>query len=337
MAQVVIIGGGSWGLAIANLLADNKVTVSVWEYNNKYVREVELTGYNSTFLPGIRINDRVLISSDMNQVFKVDPHILIFAVPSHTMRSVAIQVRNCLKDIKKLKAIINLAKGVEEKTMKRMSEVLLDELPSVTHRLICSLSGPSHAEEVANFIPTTVTLAGDDDDSLVYAQSLLSNEYFRVYTSEDLIGVELGGAVKNIIAIAAGIIDGIGLGDNTMGALLTRGLAEIRRLGVKLNAHPQTFNGLSGIGDLITTAISRHSRNRYVGYCLGKGQKLDDILSSMAMVAEGVRTTRSIYHLSKNLQVDMPITCEVYNILFNNKDPQEAIRELMTRDLKEED
>ncbi len=337
MTKAAIIGGGSWGLAVANLLCRNGVEVYVWEYNEEYVAEVNRTGYNRTFLPGVLIDNRIKISSEVNDVLSPETELLILAVPSHVMRDAVHQVRELLPLNSKLKGIVNLAKGIEEGTMLRMSEVVADELPSNLCAKITTLSGPSHAEEVARFIPTTVTLAGFDAETLAYVQQLFSNEYFRVYTSNDMIGVEFGGAIKNIISIAAGIIEGLGLGDNTIGALLTRGLAEIRRLGVKLGSDPTTFNGLSGIGDLITTAISKHSRNRFVGYQLGKGEKLDDILKSMKMVAEGVRTTKSIYQLATDKNVSMPITTEVYNILFNDKDPREAIHDLMTRELKVED
>lgn len=337
MTKALIIGGGSWGLAIANLIAGNGGDVTVWEYNPEFVKEIKQTGFNSTLLPEVMIDKRIKISADMKEAFICQPEILMFAVPSHAMRSVAIRAREQISTANTIKSIVCLAKGIEEGSMKRMSEVLTEELPVFLTEKISALSGPSHAEEVAKGIPTTVTLAGYNEESLSFCQNLLSNDYFRVYTSSDIIGVEFGGAIKNIIAIAAGIIDGLGLGDNTMGALLTRGLAEIRRLGVKLDADPNTFNGLSGIGDLITTAISKHSRNRYVGFNLGIGRKLDDILASMTMVAEGVRTAKSIFLLSNKLKVSMPITAEVYNILFKDKAPREAIQDLMTRELKEED
>ncbi len=337
MPKAVIIGGGSWGLAFSSLLIDNKVDVYLWEYNSRYVAEIRQTGYNSSLLPGIRINALVTLSSDMSEILSSQPDILILAVPSHVLRETLQKISPYLPQQQNLKSIVNLAKGIEETTLLRMSEVIASELPERYHQLISTLSGPSHAEEVARRIPTAVVLAGKNEKSYTYAQELISNDYFRVYSSDDLIGVELGGAVKNIIAIASGIVSGLGLGDNTQGALLTRGLAEIRRLGEALGADPNTFNGLSGIGDLITTAISSHSRNRYVGFHLGKGEKLSAVLAGMTMVAEGVRTTKSIYELQSSAGVSMPITEEIYLVLFAGKPPREAIHDLMTRELKEED
>ncbi|HKK19907.1 MAG TPA: NAD(P)H-dependent glycerol-3-phosphate dehydrogenase, partial [candidate division Zixibacteria bacterium] len=217
----------------------------------------------------------------------------------------------------------------------RMSEVIKEVLELSSDRIV-SISGPSHAEEVVHDIPTAVVAAGSSADLIAHIQNLFSNQSFRVYQSEDLIGVELGGALKNIIAIAAGIAAGIGTGDNTLGALITRGLAEISRLGTAMGADPLTFSGLSGIGDLVTTCSSRHSRNRFVGYNIGRGEKLKDILAGMTMVAEGVQTTRSGYALAERHQVEMPITREVYNVLFVDKSPSEAMGDLMGRTLKAE-
>jgi glycerol-3-phosphate dehydrogenase (NAD(P)+) len=231
---------------------------------------------------------------------------------------------------------VNVAKGIEENSLKTIDAILYDELPSVAHDKICVLSGPSHAEEVAQGIPTTVVIAGNDQDLLIWLQSVFSNEYFRVYRSTDVIGVEIGGAVKNIIAIAAGIVSGLGFGDNTIGALLTRGIVEIARLGVKMDAHRETFLGLSGIGDLITTATSQHSRNRYVGYQIGIGKTPTEVLQGMIMVAEGVASTMSVYQLANKMGVELPIVIQVYQILFEAKDPKQAIQDLMLRELKSE-
>ncbi|MFA5499157.1 MAG: NAD(P)H-dependent glycerol-3-phosphate dehydrogenase [Candidatus Cloacimonadia bacterium] len=338
MKKVAVIGGGSWGLSISTLLKYNGMSVSIWEYNEDNVKEILETRYNKRLLPDVRIDESIQISSNLSEVILEGTELIMLAVPSHTVRIVTKQVAQHLGKIKgTLRGIVNLSKGVEQETLMRLSEVIKSELTGEFHHLVATLSGPSHAEEVALNIPTAVVLAGSDEDVLLDIQTLLSNEYFRVYTSDDVIGVELGGAIKNIIAIASGLVSGLGLGDNTQGALLTRGLAEIRRLGVKMGAKPQTINGLSGIGDLITTALSQHSRNRYVGYKLGKGSKLDDILEGMAMVAEGVITTKSIYHLKNKLGVDMPITDEIYQVLFDEKPPEKAIVDLMTRDLKGED
>jgi glycerol-3-phosphate dehydrogenase (NAD(P)+) len=232
--------------------------------------------------------------------------------------------------------IVNLAKGIENDTLCRMSEVLKEELPSNLHDKIVTLSGPSHAEEVSRKIPTTVVVAGFQEGIAKKIQQTFMNPYFRVYTNSDIIGVELGGSLKNVIAIASGICDGMGLGDNSRGALITRGLAEITRLGEKLGAKRETFAGLSGLGDLVTTCISKYSRNRFVGEQIGKGKTLDQILKEMTMVAEGIKTTKSAYHLSIRYKVEMPITEQVYRVLFEDKQPQQAIAELMTRDPKSE-
>jgi len=231
--------------------------------------------------------------------------------------------------------IINLAKGIETGTLQRMSQVVRETL-DIPEQKIMTLSGPSHAEEVALDMPTTVVAAGSDHALVEEMQRIFSNSTFRVYCSNDLIGVELGGALKNIIAIAVGIAAGLNTGDNTLGALITRGLAEISRLGIAMGADPMTFAGLSGVGDLVTTCVSRHSRNRYVGECIGKGETLDEVLERMTMVAEGVQTTRSGKELAKIHQVEMPLTEAVYKVLFENKPPPEAVQELMGRELKPE-
>ena len=232
--------------------------------------------------------------------------------------------------------MVNLAKGIENDTLCRMSEVLMRELPGSLHKNIITLSGPCHAEEVARKMPTSVVVAGLNEEAVKEAQKIFMNRFFRVYTSNDLIGVELGGSLKNVIAIASGIGDGLDLGDNAKGALLTRGLAEMVRLGEKLGASPLTFAGLSGMGDLITTCLSKYSRNRYVGEQIGKGKTLKEILEGMVMVAEGVKTTKSAFDLSVKHKVDMPITHQVNRILFENLDPQKALSELMSRDPKSE-
>jgi glycerol-3-phosphate dehydrogenase (NAD(P)+) len=334
--QIAILGGGAWGLALAKLLNENGNHLSLWEYNSKFVDLIRNTNSNPFLLKDIMIPESIQVTNDMEECLLIQTEYLIFAIPSQFLRASVKKAAKSIASLESLKGIINVAKGVEETTLKRMSEVLTEELPESVHNKIMTLSGPSHAEEVARKIPTAVVIAGGNEQLLKDVQQLFSNDYFRVYRSYDLIGVEIGGAVKNIISIAAGIIDGIGYGDNTKGALLTRGVVEIQRLGIALGANPETFLGLSGMGDLITTAISQHSRNRFVGYEIGKGKKLTDILSSMNAVAEGVATTRSIYDLKTRLSVDMPITEQIYEVLFQNKAPQKAIIQLMTRSLKEE-
>jgi glycerol-3-phosphate dehydrogenase (NAD(P)+) len=260
--------------------------------------------------------------------------VLVFATPSHTLREVARRVRQ-VQGFGPQKLVVNAAKGLEEGTAKRMSEVLHEELPQPPGRIV-SLVGPSHAEEVARRMPTTVVVAGPQADALQLVQDLFTTETFRVYTNTDLVGVELAVSLKNIIAIAAGIADGLGFGDNTKGALLTRGLAEMARLGQALGARPETFSGLAGLGDLVTTATSRHSRNRNLGEAIGRGTPLPEALAAIGMVAEGVRTTRAARELARALGLELPITEQVYRLLFEAQDPRHAIRKLMLRSPKAE-
>jgi len=334
--KFAVLGGGAWGLALAKLISENGHSVGVWEYNQSYVQVLKSTHANPLLLKDIILPAEIAFSNSFAEVLLSDTEHIVFAVPSQFLRGAVKNAAPYIAGLTQLKSIINVAKGVEENTLKRMSEVLKDELPAQLHAKIICLSGPSHAEEVARQIPTAVVVAGQDDELLSNLQVLLSNSYFRVYRSHDLIGVEIGGAVKNIIAIAAGIVDGLGYGDNTKGALITRGVVEIQRMGAALGAQPDTFLGLSGIGDLFTTATSLHSRNRYVGFEIGKGNKLTDILASMKAVAEGVATTRSVHALKEKLRVDMPITDQIYEVLFNDKSPRLAMVELMTRSLKPE-
>lgn len=334
--QIAILGGGGWGLALSALLTENKHQVLVWEYNPEYLSLLKKSHSNPHLLPEVVLPVEVKFTNNFNDLVAFAPEIVILATPTQFLRSTLRKVPASLWRNPALKAIVNVAKGIEEDTFKTIDAIIKEELPFISEAQICVLSGPSHAEEVAKKIPTTVVIAGKDDELLTKLQFVFSNEYFRVYRNTDLIGVEIGGAVKNIIAIAAGIIRGLGFGDNTIGALLTRGIVEIQRFGKALNASPETFLGLSGIGDLITTATSIHSRNRFVGEEIGRGKKLSDILSQMEMVAEGVTTTRSVFLLSRQLQVEMPIVEEVYQVLYADKEPKQAIIELMTRELKAE-
>jgi len=335
MANITIIGGGSWGLAMSYMLNNNSHRVKVWEYSPKNVQTLNDSRMNEEYLKGIVFPESIYFTNDMSEVFTEQPEIVVFAIPSHCFRDTVKKVAGFVSAQSGIKAIVNLTKGLEENSLKRMSEILYEELPFYSDK-VCCLSGPSHAEEVAKEIPTAVVVAGEDSECLQYVQNEFSNASFRVYTSSDVVGVEIGAAVKNIMAIAAGVIDGLGFGDNTKGALLTRALVEIKRLGMAMNADVNTFSGLSGLGDLVTTAISKHSRNRYVGYQLGKGLKLDEIMSSMVMVAEGVMTTKNIHELKEKLNVSMPITEEMYQLIFNDKDPKEALYNLMIRELKHE-
>ncbi len=338
--RAAIIGGGGWGLALAKLLAENSHRVIVWEHNPAWLSTLLETHANPLLLPNITIPASVRFTGSFTDLADWAPQIVVTATPSQflrsTLSSMPHEAQTALWKSPELKAVVNVAKGIEERTLCTMSAVLRELLPASLLTCICTLSGPSHAEEVARRIPTTVVIAGPDDLLLQELQGVFSNSYFRVYRSTDLVGVEIGGAVKNVIAIAAGIIAGLKFGDNTIGALLTRGLVEIQRLGVACGARPETFLGLSGIGDLITTATSQHSRNRYVGFEIGTGRKLKDIVSSMNMVAEGVVSTNSVHELARLKRVEMPITAQVYQVLNHDKDPLQAITELMTRELKAE-
>jgi glycerol-3-phosphate dehydrogenase (NAD(P)+) len=338
--RVAIIGGGGWGLALSNLLAENGHSVTVWEHDKRYLASLISLHSNPWLLKGVYLPESVSYTGSFEELASLLPEIVILATPSQylrlVLRSIPLDAQRKLWESNNLIAIVNVAKGIEEQSLKLMSDVLHDELPEIARSRICALSGPSHAEEVARRIPTTVVVAGTDETLLSELQMVFSNSYFRVYRSSDIIGVELGGAVKNVIAIAAGIIAGLNFGDNTIGALLTRGLVEIQRFGMSFGAKAETFLGLSGVGDLITTATSQHSRNRYVGFEIGSGRKLKEIMAEMDMVAEGVVTTSSVYQLASRQGIEMPITEQVYRILYEDKDPRKAIIELMTRELKSE-
>jgi len=334
--RIAIIGGGGWGIALAKLLAENQHHILMWEFNPRNLELLQQHHGNPLLLKDIVLPPAVTFTGDPLEVAAYSPEMIILATPTQFLRNTIKHFPPELWQGESLQAVVNVAKGIEEHSLKRIDEILLEELPPLCHPKVCALSGPSHAEEVARGIPTTVVIAGSDEQLLQNMQKVFSNSYFRVYRSSDLIGVEIGGAVKNVIAIAAGILRGLGYGDNTMGALLTRGIVEIIRFGKALNAKPETFLGLSGIGDLITTSISLHSRNFHVGFELGQGKSLQDILNGMNMVAEGVSSTRSVYQLASKLHVEMPITTQVYQVLYVRKAPQAAITELMTRELKPE-
>ncbi len=332
--KVAVLGAGGWGMAISNLLCEKGHTISLWEFDPEAADQLCQSRILPTKLPGIRLDDAISVTDDLKEATR-DAAFICFVVPSQTLRSTALSLSKLKLDQKPV--LVNLAKGIEVGTLKRMSEVIGETMPSDSHSGIATLSGPSHAEEVSRGIPTAVVAASDSESIGVAVQQLFITPLFRVYTSSDILGVELAGSLKNIIALAAGMLDGLGLGDNTRGALLTRGLAEIVRVGRKLGADPITFSGLSGIGDLVTTCLSRHSRNRFVGEQIGRGRSLNDVLANMSMVAEGVQTAKSGFQLSQSLEVEMPITTQVYYVLFEGKSPVEAINDLMVRDPKPED
>jgi len=330
MSQVAVLGAGGWGTALAILLHHNGQRVHLWEYFQDRAERLRSSRQNEIFLPGITIPEDIIITHNQKQALE-NARITVFALPSHLMRGLAAGAAPLLPAGA---LAVNVAKGLERKTLKRMSQVLAEELPEATP--IVTLSGPSHAEEVSREIPTAVVAAARSRNHGRRVQEVFMSPTFRVYTNDDLVGVELAGSLKNIIAIAVGICDGLGYGDNTKGALITRGLAEISRLGLALGARPETFAGLSGMGDMITTCCSQHSRNRYVGEQIGRGRSLQEVLDSMEMVAEGVNTAHSGRALARRTGVEMPITEQVHSVLFEGKDPREAVNDLMTRDPKSE-
>jgi glycerol-3-phosphate dehydrogenase (NAD(P)+) len=331
--NIAVLGAGGWGLTLAILLSENEHHVVLWELYEEHADEIRRTRESKRFLPGIRIPETIPIETDVTRAL-VDADLILFVVPSHGVRSVARMIAEAFEFTERTH-VVNAAKGLEEHTLKRMSEVLGDELP-VPNQQILTLAGPSHAEEVSRHMPTSVVVAGTDEKRTRTVQEVFFRPYFRVYTNSDVVGVETGVALKNVIAIAAGVCDGLGYGDNTKAALLTRGLVEITRVGVALGGRLETFFGLSGIGDLIATSLSRHSRNRYVGEKIGQGMALDDVLRGMVMVAEGVRTTRAAVDLAGKLGVGMPITSAVHEVLFAGRDPRDAIDGLMNRPPQDE-
>jgi glycerol-3-phosphate dehydrogenase (NAD(P)+) len=327
--NITVIGTGGWGTALAVLLHGNGHCVTLWGRIEEEVSPILAVRENKTFLPGVKVPGEIMVTLDDAAALH-GSELVVLAVPSHGMRTICERLKPFLPASA---ILVHVAKGIETDTDARMSEVIeaiLGERP------LAVLSGPSHAEEVARGIPTAVVAAAEDGALANKVQSVFMNERFRIYTHDDVAGVELGGAMKNVIALAAGVCDGIGFGDNTKAALCTRGLAEMSRLGVADGARQETFFGLSGLGDLIVTAFSRHSRNRAFGERLGKGETVEQILASTPTVAEGVRTARSAWQLARRLGVDAPITREVCAILYEGKPPKQAVRDLMKREAKPE-
>ncbi|MFQ6616271.1 MAG: NAD(P)H-dependent glycerol-3-phosphate dehydrogenase [Fidelibacterota bacterium] len=323
--NIVVLGAGSWGGTLAQYLSELGHSVTVWHRNRNELLTMSEKGIHP-FIPEIRFPPSVTFVPELKDLDSGD--IVIIGVPSHGVREVVEKQ----KIITPGTLVLNLAKGIENETLLRMSEVISDA-GQIDSGRIATLSGPSHAEEVARRVPTVVVVAGKDSHTIETIQDAISSEALRVYANTDIVGVELAGSVKNVIAIAAGVCDGIGFGDNTKAALIIRGAVEISRLGVAMGARPETLAGLSGIGDLIVTCFSRHSRNRYVGEEIGKGRGLQEILKDMHMVAEGIQTTRAVPALAERHGVEMPICSAVHRVLFENEDPMKAVRELMTREL----
>ncbi|MEK5442044.1 NAD(P)H-dependent glycerol-3-phosphate dehydrogenase [Fredinandcohnia sp. FSL W7-1320] len=327
MEKITVVGAGSWGTALALVLADNAHEVRLWSHRKEQADEINSKHTNSKYVPSIELPETIIGYSDLDKSLE-DVKTVVLAVPTKAIREV---LQKITQFISIPLTIIHVSKGIEPDTLKRISELIEDEMPSNLLKDVVVLSGPSHAEEVVLRHPTTVTVSSKNMESAEYVQDLFINQHFRVYTNPDIVGVEIGGALKNIIALAAGITDGLGYGDNAKAALITRGLAEISRLGSKMGANPLTFAGLTGIGDLIVTCTSVHSRNWRAGNLLGKGQSLQEVLDNMGMVVEGVRTTKAAYQLAKKMDVSMPITFALYDVLFNDQSPKEAVDKLMSR------
>jgi glycerol-3-phosphate dehydrogenase (NAD(P)+) len=330
--RIAVIGGGSWGTALGKLLADKGYPVSLWVHDSDHCREMLEKRENVAYLPGIPLPYNLIPSTDLREVIG-GKTALLCVVPTHVFRSVMTEAGTMIEGAP---LVVSASKGVEDETSKTMAGILESVLPKRLHRRIVALSGPSFAREVARGMPTAVTAASEDPDAAAEAQATFTTSFFRVYTSTDVVGVELGGAAKNVIAIAAGVSDGLGFGHNSRAALITRGIAEISRLGTRLGADPRTLAGLAGVGDLVLTCTGDLSRNRMVGLRLGKGEKIADILADMKMVAEGIRNAKSIYHMARKLSVEMPITEQMYLLLHEGKSARQMVVDLMTRELKAE-
>jgi glycerol-3-phosphate dehydrogenase (NAD(P)+) len=329
--KTAVIGAGGWGTTIALLLNEGGHDVTLWSRSEELAKSISLLKKNPVYLPGIEIPAGITVTHDPELLR--DKEMYVFAVPSQSLREVATTMRDQIKNT--IALYISASKGIERNSLMRMTQVI-QEVLSVEKSRTLAFSGPSHAEEVARKIPTLVTAAGTDSDAVKIVQDAFFLPYFRVYSTNDVIGVELAGALKNVIAVCAGIIEGEGYGDNTVAALISRGLAEMRRLGIALGADEQTFAGVAGLGDLVVTCLSKHSRNRRIGEEIGKGKSLAEALEGMKMIAEGVWTTESAKALAEKNNIEMPIVEETYKILFEGKDHRIAMRDLMRREVKDE-
>lgn len=328
--KAVVLVAGSWGTALASVLANKGINVALWTRNEAQAEEINRDHFNH-YLPGVELPSNIQATTDMEEAVR-DAEAVIIVSPSSAVRQVASQLKPYWREGV---LVIHAVKGFEVETLKRPSTIISEELGCEEGEIVV-LSGPSHAEEVVKKCPTTVVVASLNEQAAMRAQDLFMNAYFRVYTNRDMVGVELAGALKNIIALGAGMSDGLGYGDNAKAALLTRGLAEITRVGVEMGANPQTFAGLAGVGDLVVTATSRHSRNWRAGSLLGQGMKLEDVLSKMDMVVEGVRTTKAAREIAVKYNVQMPIAMQLYHVLFDGLDVRTAVETLMGRDKKTE-
>lgn len=330
--RACVIGGGNWGSAFAYLLGEQNIETKLWIREKDIYDQARRYRENRTFLPGIIFPSEVSFFCELEEAMS-SADIIFIAVPSQFCRSLYIQLSPFLSSTQ---IVVSLTKGIEENTLKRISEIIEEIIPHHSPSRVAVISGPSFAREVAESHPTAVVVASKDLDLAKKIQHFISSPLFRVYTSDDVIGIEISGALKNVIAIASGISEGLQFGSNSMAALVTRGITEITRLGLKLGARMETFLGLAGIGDLVLTCTGKLSRNRFVGYELGKGKNLENIVSNMKMVAEGVATTLSGHQLAARENVEMPICEQVYQVLYKSKDPRQALQDLMSRRLKEE-
>lgn len=330
--KIAVVGAGSWGTTLANLLVKKGYPVTLWCYEEELAERISKTFVNDLYLPDVVLSERLQVTHSLKSAV-TDKQMLLFVTPSQVTRQVLSQT---LPELSAQTLIVSASKGIENDSLMLLSQVFEELLPEEMHNNLGFLSGPSFANEVSVDMPTAVVAAARDEVVAKKIQTVFSTETFRVYNHRDIIGVELGGAMKNVIAIAAGVADGLGFGHNTRAALITRGLAEMTRLGIRLGGAAETFAGLAGMGDLVLTCTGDLSRNRSVGIELGKGRKIDEILNGMQMVAEGVKTTLSAYQLATKLAVDVPIIEQMYFILYQNKDPRQAVTDLMLRDLKSE-
>ena len=326
MAKIGIIGAGTWGIALSVLLHDNGHKISVWSALPQEIKDLQ-EKHEHKNLPGVVLPGNMEFTADLGHAMD-QKDLLVLAVPSIFTRSTAHAMNPFCKEGQ---IVVNVAKGIEESTLMTLSEIIEEELPMAD---VAVLSGPSHAEEVGRDIPTTVVAGAKDRETAEYIQNLFMNKVFRVYTSPDMLGIELGGALKNVIALAAGAADGLGCGDNTKAALITRGIAEMSRLGVAMGGHIETFNGLTGIGDLIVTCASMHSRNRRAGILIGQGKTMQEAMDEVKMVVEGVNSAKAAKTLAEKYGIDMPIVQEVNKVLFEDKPAREALADLMLRDKK---
>ena len=329
MAKISVIGSGGWGIALTILLHKNRHDLTIWSFDKREAEELKTTRENKTKLPNILLPEDIKVTDDLKEAVD-NKDVLILAVPSKAIRSVSKSLKDIIKDNQ---IIVNVAKGLEEDTLKTMTDIIEEELKGKNPQ-VAVLSGPSHAEEVGKGIPTTCVVSAHNKELALYLQNIFMNPSFRVYTSPDMIGVEIGGALKNVIALAAGIADGLNYGDNTKAALITRGIKEISLLGVAMGGEQSTFYGLTGLGDLIVTCASMHSRNRRAGILLGQGKTLDEAIKEVNMVVEGVYSAKSALMAAKKYNVEIPIIEQVNAVLFENKNAAEAVNELMIRDKK---